>query len=280
MIKHALRYLNLGLSLVPARGKVPLVRWIDFQNSPPDEDKVRSWWSRWPDANIAIVCGKASGNLVVVDIDTPEAKEKFKTLKLPLKTWIAKTNRGWHIYYRTETPVMPVRGIYEIKSQGGVVIAPPSTHPSGQKYQWLKGYSPDDCKIAIIDPALLRIPIDYSNNNHTTDYVSAYKGTTQGLRNTTLAKLTGSWFRLGMTLEEAIETAMTWNKLNSPPLPEKEVITTVKSIWKRELYEKKMLQAYTKKLAQTIKVDANIPVQIARKISVYDILLSQKGGIQ
>ena len=271
---YALKYLELGLSVMPAKGKVPLVQWTDFQDTPPDKKTIQKWWNKWPDANIAIVCGKASGNLLVVDIDGPEKKERFKALGLPLKTWISKTARGWHVYYRTENPVESNKNDFEIKGQGSLVIAPPSVHPSGKRYTWLENHSPDTTDVAIIES----VSINMKTLKDTIDFKEAYKGVTEGFRNTTLTKLVGSWFRSGMSLEEAISIALTWNRFNTPPLSETEIVSTVKSIYKTELKNKKLLNAYTEKIARSLEhtLIPDIPPALARKISLYDILVKSK----
>jgi len=66
----ALRYLGLGLSVIPIepRGKAPLVPWKEFQGRRPTRALVVNWYRRWPDAGVAVVCGRISG-LVVLDAD-------------------------------------------------------------------------------------------------------------------------------------------------------------------------------------------------------------------
>ena len=65
-------------SVIPvARDKRPLVKWEEFQKRRPTEEEVESWWTRWPDANIAIVTGRISG-LVVVDADGAAGLEWMK----------------------------------------------------------------------------------------------------------------------------------------------------------------------------------------------------------
>src|SRR3989304_917433 len=49
-------------------GKTPLIRWKAYQQRPPTETEVRSWWGRWPKANIGMATGLRSGR-VILDAD-------------------------------------------------------------------------------------------------------------------------------------------------------------------------------------------------------------------
>jgi hypothetical protein len=57
-------------------------------------------------------------------------------------------------------------------------------------------------------------------------------GVSEGERNDALAKRAGQCFKDGKSMDEAIEKCAAWNNLNDPPLPEKELISTVKSVFK------------------------------------------------
>lgn len=80
-VDAAIAYLNCGHSVIPiqSREKKPLIPWERYQKSSATLDEINSWWSKWPDANIGIVTGAIS-ELVVIDLDTPDAKNKLKEL--------------------------------------------------------------------------------------------------------------------------------------------------------------------------------------------------------
>src|SRR5688500_5972818 len=63
-------YCEAGWSVIPARveGKRALVRWREWQRSAPCLEQLRTWWGRWPRANLAVITGRVSG-VVVVDVD-------------------------------------------------------------------------------------------------------------------------------------------------------------------------------------------------------------------
>ncbi len=72
LLQHDLQYLASGKSVFPviitADGKKrPLVKWKRFQTKLPTQDEVKSWWQRWPDACIGLICGFVSG-VSVIDV--------------------------------------------------------------------------------------------------------------------------------------------------------------------------------------------------------------------
>jgi hypothetical protein len=82
-IEHVepIRCLAHGFSVIPIepRGKKPLIAWEPYQTHAPLADEIKTWWTKWPAANVGIVTGAVSG-LVVLDIDTEAAKEKLKSI--------------------------------------------------------------------------------------------------------------------------------------------------------------------------------------------------------
>ncbi|MGC9106567.1 MAG: bifunctional DNA primase/polymerase [Infirmifilum sp.] len=151
VLEVALSYLGKGLSVIPLkpRDKTPRIEWEKYQHQLPTEKEVREWFSKWPDSNIAIVCGRISGNLVVIDFDNREIHNEWvKSLPDELKqlyewTWKVETGKGVHVYFRladaSQVPRTKPRlkpGL-DIKAEGGYVVAPPSIHPSGKRYEFL-----------------------------------------------------------------------------------------------------------------------------------------------
>jgi len=147
-LEYALFYVSYSLGVIPLKPgeKVPLVKWEKYQEEPPTIEEVQRWFKE-TNNNIAIVCGKVSRNLVVIDFDDTEVYEKFmKELDAELKdiienTWLVKTGKGYHIYLRvsTEKPVKTGKlPKVDIKGEGGYVVAPPSLHPSGKRYEFVR----------------------------------------------------------------------------------------------------------------------------------------------
>jgi putative DNA primase/helicase len=108
---------------------------------------VRTWWEKWPECNIAIVTGAASG-LIVLDVDNKNGKNGSRTLSELAKqhSWTPETRSvttgtGQHLYFRMPEVAIRTRvqGLGEgldVKGDGGYVVAPPSTHASMSQYCW------------------------------------------------------------------------------------------------------------------------------------------------
>ena len=101
-----------------------------------------------PDCNIGIATGAVSG-FFVLDVDNKDGKDGEASLReleakhglLPTTIEVI-TGEGRHAWFRigehgairnsagTIAPGLDIRG------DGGYVIAPPSIHPSGKRYEW------------------------------------------------------------------------------------------------------------------------------------------------
>ena len=234
-------YLGKGYSVIPLKGKVPdasvLPREIDekgeskptwkpYQKRKPTEEELQKWFGNGSNRNIGIVTGDISG-LAVVDLDTKEAIQIAKKLNFPA-TPMVKTGDGFHAYYKDKEGIRNFQkrgdlpGI-DLRGNGGYVVAPPSIHSSGVQYSWVKSRGLDDIPLAEFPEIILA-----KTSNDKTPLKELYKGTTEGNRNDTLTRLTGSWVNDGLSFEECLENARIWNSKNNPLLPVREVEQTVK----------------------------------------------------
>jgi hypothetical protein len=135
----ACEYAERGLFVLPANGKLPLTP-RGFHSASKDPDKVRKWWKRWPEANIGIACD--ASDLVVLDVD--KRSGGFDTLdelesmcELPQTPCSQSGGNGLHAFF--SYPGVPLKGTHngiDIKHHG-YVIAPPSVHASGKRYEWI-----------------------------------------------------------------------------------------------------------------------------------------------
>ncbi len=98
-----------------------------------DPAQVARWWSRWPEANIGIVCGAVSG-LVVIDVDGPDGEESLEALAAELgplpETVEALTGEGRHLYFNHPgVEIRPSTGeigpALDVRGDGGYVVGPP-----------------------------------------------------------------------------------------------------------------------------------------------------------
>lgn len=129
---------DLGFSVFPVElnGKRPLVHWKAYQTAPADFATVARW-STQP-SNIGIATGAVS-SLIVLDLDSAEAVQEAERRGLP-DTVTVKTAKGLHVYFRHPGGKIGNRaGIlpgWDIRGDGGYVVAPGSVHPSGALYEW------------------------------------------------------------------------------------------------------------------------------------------------
>jgi hypothetical protein len=102
-----------------------------------DPEVIARWWAQWPDANIGIATGVESG-LLVLDIDDTDADIP----PLPDTVESITGSGGRHVIYqrpddgakyRTRVRFRP--GM-DTRADGGYIIAPPSLHASGRRYEW------------------------------------------------------------------------------------------------------------------------------------------------
>lgn len=187
--KAAVWYCEHGFGIIPVqpRGKVPIMKngLHDWFNNPED---ARELWTKRPNLNIAIVCGEASGNLVVLDFDEDDEKgvHGFDTLSdwedesgqlTPTAT--ANTGRGgMHYLYRADRPYHPSvnrdLGV-DVRGEGSYIVAPPSVHPNGNSYTWNAGDAPWEREVAKVD-ANVDAFIDYIQRNGGTSQDDAPQG--------------------------------------------------------------------------------------------------------
>lgn len=229
-LDQVLKYLERGLSIIPLKekDKKPFIEWQEYQKRRPTKEEVESWFLKWPDANIGIVTGEISG-IAVIDFDSSEAFGEAQ-IKGPSSPTV-KTGRGYHVYYRYLNGIRNFQkrsnlpGI-DLRGDGGYVVAPPSIHPNGNVYEWVKGSTLDDLTLAPLPEWLI-----IKDGSEKIPLKELYKGVAEGERNNTLARLVGSWVRDGLSLEECVENARLWNRKNTPPLPDEEVVQTTQSIY-------------------------------------------------
>jgi len=131
---------SCGRSDCHSPGKHPRING-GVHTATTDFDQLRTWWKRWPDANI----GLATGNgLTVIDIDGPTGTAGLARLEEALgalpPTRTVTTGNGQHIYLHTPPHIRipnsasTIAAGIDIRSNGGYVVAPPSLHHSGHHY--------------------------------------------------------------------------------------------------------------------------------------------------
>lgn len=197
-----------------------------------DLQTICGWWDRWPDANLGLLTGSASG-LVVVDVDGDAGRASLAALtaqfgSLP-DTTQSKTKRGHHIFFQYPK-AQGIRGSVgqlgvglDIRAEGGYVVIPPSRHQAGQ-YQWENKKPLADIPSWLLSKLVSPVT-QHSSDSPTTDRIP------QGQRNQTLASLAGTMRKRAMT-QEAIELALLAENRHrcDPPLSDAEVRSIALSV--------------------------------------------------
>lgn len=97
--------------------------------------------------NIAVITGKISRNLFILDCETPRAFNHHikEVRKRGLPLWATWTNRGGHIWFfcatgevkNSSAGATPTLSETEIRGQSNsYILVPPSLHPNGSVYSW------------------------------------------------------------------------------------------------------------------------------------------------
>lgn len=143
-------------------GKHPKLRnWPSLATT--DKAKIGEWWSAAPKDNIAIAAGHES-NLVVLDVDVRSGTDGRSTLLELLKgknpeTFAVRTGSGGiHFYFahpgfRISNSAGSIGPGLDIRGDRGCVIAPPSLHATGRRYEVIQNLP----KIADLPDVILEV---------------------------------------------------------------------------------------------------------------------------
>lgn len=246
MLDAALSYAHLGLAVFPlVEGAKNPATAKGFKNASTDEKTVRTWWTRNPNYNIGIACGNGT---MVIDLDVDEAKGEDGTATLRKweeengvlpETATAVTGRGGlHMLYRIDGEARcsanPKLGV-DVRGDGGYIVAPPSIHPNGTRYEWER--DPREREIAEADGNVMAF-IEFVQGKKDDDGNKALSipgEIESGGRNNTLFKMACSLQSKGLSNSAILAAVMAENaeKCN-PPLPQSEVRRLVESALTKE----------------------------------------------
>lgn len=151
--ENCLQYLKKGLSVIPDKGKRPLVKdWTDYCSRQPTQDEISEWCSNFSEANISVCLGKQSG-IIALDFDEtdPDLIKIIEPL-LPESPIERVGSKGFvrlfrysgestqNVYVKDPNMKNGKRIVLEVLSQGKKVTIPPSIHPTTKEpYIWTKG---------------------------------------------------------------------------------------------------------------------------------------------
>lgn len=149
MLGSALDYAGRGWPVFPCQpgSKEPATRH-GFRDASTDPDRIRSWWNRKPDANVAISTGSPGPDVLDVD-QHGQAGNGFTAYRQLAHAGlldgtiaiVATPNGGLHLYFTgTGQPSgRLIRHHLDFKATGGYVLAPPS-QVGGRPYRVFTGH--------------------------------------------------------------------------------------------------------------------------------------------
>lgn len=266
-LKAALSYADKGWLILPVHtvtedgkctcgkddcsspGKHPVYHKDDFprgaRSATSDPEIIKRAWTRSPFANIGIATGKNSFD--VLDVDVNECENGNETLadfelkhgKLPDTVEQLTGGGGRQIFFqytgKMRNAVRFAPGL-DTRSDGGYIVAPPSLHASGRRYEWELSSHPDDVPLAQC-PVWLHEKINgqpQQKSKESTvkvDTVDVLAGVPEGKRDNSLFRYACRLQAKGMTKEETRVLILRAAKNCSPPFPEAEALRKIESAW-------------------------------------------------
>lgn len=243
MYDAAIEYAKKGFAVFPLkyRDKVPLTR-NGCKDATTDAAQIKAWWQKYPNANIGLATGSVSQNVFVIDLDIDEDRgiDGYHSLEdwqrehgdFP-ETWTAITGRGgYHLYYRGNGKIKNRAGIIDgvdIRGNGGYVVAPPSIHKNGNRYEW--EYSPDEFEIAKADNNVEYF-LNHDDHRQSASFTMP-NIVSAGQRNQMLFRFACMMQAKGASDQSVFAATMAENESScSPPLTEQEVRIIVSSATK------------------------------------------------
>jgi hypothetical protein len=241
LLDAALRYAELGYAVFPCRvgAKQPLVPH-GFQDATRDAAQIQAWWTRWPDANVAI----AAAGLVVVDVD-PQGRgwphDPERAAQLAAAGAVSLTPRGGRHYVFRRPPDKAWRcstghlapGV-DLRTDGGYFLVPPSRTADGP-YRWVPGLELDTPADGLPEPPAWLAALLNRTDDRGAPTIEGGLAIAEGQRNNALARLAGTMRRAGMTHAEILAALLQVNTDRCrPPLPQGEVERIAASVARYE----------------------------------------------
>lgn len=229
-LEAALRYAALGWRVFPlrVRGKEPIID-NGSTGATNDINQIRTWWARWPNANIGLATGH---QFFILDVDPRHnGDESLESLELnngslPPTLQQISGGGGQHRAFRIPPGLRipnsqgKIANGLDIKGAGGYIVAWPSIHPdTGRQYEW-DGIAEFEQQPILECPQWL---IDLAINNDGKPFEVPDK-ISKGKQHSTLVRAAGLMRGAGFTPEEIFAAIWVTNITRcEEPGPEKNI---------------------------------------------------------
>lgn len=170
----AIAFARAGVPLFPCarEEKRPLIA-AGFHDASCDVDQVETWWARWPNANLGIPTGSASG-IDVVDVDAKGvAGSGFPAFERAARAGLVDgelarvrtPSGGLHVYFpaiqsRPQRCWQAAVARIDFRGTGGYVIAPPSILATDRGRVAYRLFSVSSTQTKPVDAVALREFVD------------------------------------------------------------------------------------------------------------------------
>lgn len=252
MLPAAMRYARAGIPVVPlfepvgdecscgradcdSAGKHPRTGPGGFKHATAEVGQLRFWWGKWPAAGIGIPTGitlPSGGSLLVLDVDPKndgdDALRRLEATHGEIETYSVRTGSGGlHFYFRDQQSRPTRTGLFpgiDVKARGGYVVAPPSLHRSGQRYQIERSTPLAPVPSWLVDAMEAR-PTAAGGAPALNETIP------QGFRDTALTSVAGSMRFRGLVAEEILPALKAINARRcQPPLPDSALERIARSV--------------------------------------------------
>lgn len=231
--EYAEGYVASGWSILPVRPdeKRPyMTNWLQYTKTRATKQMVDSWFTNLAGAGVGVVTGKVS-NMVVLDVesDCPLSLDELLR-KYPTQMVSRSGSGGYHLFFQYPPNVGKVSNRVrlfdwaDLRADGGFIVLPPTRHPNGGKYEWVK-----QGPLGMFPHELLDVQSQPKTQGDGW-ITEALRGVSEGGRNDACARLAGYMFKKGINSDVVEALLLDWNERNNPPLPVREVRATIKSI--------------------------------------------------
>jgi len=223
-------------------GKHPRSR-NGFNSATRDPKKIKRAWEQHPTANVGIATGEKSG-VTVIDVDYDRGgQESLKRLLVEVgeewpQTLSVTTGNGAHHYLRHLPGLKCGTNVLgpgiDVRSEGGFVVAPPSLHSSGKRYEFVDRNAP-----------ILEIPswlCERLGERRTTGHDPGTEIILTGSRNELLTQYAGELRAAGADEEHIFIELRAFNLDRcQPPLSDQEVRAIAASVAKYDTGPAKLI---------------------------------------
>jgi hypothetical protein len=212
-----------------------------------DPEQIRKWFEKWPEANVGIATGDQSFDVVDVDLkgDGPDTLRELELKHGDLPDTIEQItgSGGRQIMFqptrgRLTNAVKFASGL-DIRTNGGLVVVPPSRHISGGKYEWEASSLPNKKALAPFPDWIIRLVNQSSGrpagNGSGVDVDAIWAGIKEGERDRELYRYVCRLRAQNVSRQEAEILVLAAAGKCVPPFPSDDALRKVEQAWKHPL---------------------------------------------